>query len=86
MGNGSNERIGTARSPSLKRWQDPLRDKHRWQRWRRLVSRTARLPKQMFVSEKTVEAHLSAVYRKLSIARRTQLHDALGQAEPVRAS
>lgn len=38
------------------------------------------IAQQMFVSDKTVEAHLSAVYRKLSIARRAQLHDALRQA------
>jgi DNA-binding CsgD family transcriptional regulator len=35
----------------------------------------------MFVSEKTVEAALTAVYRKLSIARRSQLHLALGSAD-----
>jgi DNA-binding CsgD family transcriptional regulator len=31
----------------------------------------------MFTTERTVEAHLNSVYRKLGIARRTQLHAAL---------
>ncbi|MDD7933367.1 AAA family ATPase [Actinomycetospora straminea] len=34
----------------------------------------------LFVSEKTVETHLGSVYRKLGIAARSQLADALGDA------
>jgi DNA-binding NarL/FixJ family response regulator len=32
-----------------------------------------------FVAEKTVETHLSAVYRKLAISSRSQLERALGE-------
>jgi DNA-binding NarL/FixJ family response regulator len=38
----------------------------------------------LFVTTKTVEVHLSSVYRKLGISSRSQLPAALG--EPVRAS
>jgi DNA-binding NarL/FixJ family response regulator len=38
----------------------------------------------LFVTPKTVEVHLSSVYRKLKISSRSQLPDAL--AEPARAS
>ena len=35
------------------------------------------LPKALFVTQKTVEVHLSSVYRKLDIASRSQLSKAL---------
>ncbi len=37
------------------------------------------IAQSMFVSEKTIEAHLSSTYRKLGISRRTQLNAALNQ-------
>jgi ATP/maltotriose-dependent transcriptional regulator MalT len=37
------------------------------------------IAQSMFVSEKTIEAHLSSTYRKLGISRRTQLNAALDQ-------
>ena len=39
----------------------------------------------LFLTEKTIEHHLSCVYRKLDIRSRVQLVRALPEAEPVAA-
>ena len=39
----------------------------------------------LFVTPKTVEVHLSSVYRKLGIASRNELGGALGAAAPAAA-
>jgi DNA-binding NarL/FixJ family response regulator len=40
----------------------------------------------LFVAEKTVETHLSAVYRKLAISSRSQLERALGEGAKTQAA
>ncbi len=43
------------------------------------------IAQELFVTEKTVEVHLSRVYRKLGIRSRGRIHDPLRQPDPAGA-